>query len=193
MDLNNFVTTKVVSEDLSSFLCQCMDDAPDDIWETHSWTSSDSHDARVVNDDDSEYRICFENQMLPYLDHDLFGCFLDEIRDMITEYIKEFGNDTWNMTGFSQVRFSKCLTNSKMRRHVDHIYSVFDGNVKGIPVLTLNGVLNDGFKGGAFVMNGQKYMLKSGETLLFPSNFLYPHEVETITSGVRYHFVTWVY
>jgi len=76
---------------------------------------------------------------------------------------------------------------------VDHIYSVFDGNVKGIPVLTLNGVLNDGFKGGAFVMNGQKYMLKSGETLLFPSNFLYPHEVETITSGVRYHFVTWVY
>ena len=30
---------------------------------------------------------------------------------------------------------------------MDHIYSVFDGNVKGIPVLTLNGVLNDGFKG----------------------------------------------
>lgn len=54
-------------------------------------------------------------------------------------------------------------------------------------------VLNDSFKGGEFVFfEGQEvYNLKKGDALLFPSNFLYPHEVKPVKSGTRYSIVTW--
>ena len=34
----------------------------------------------------------------------------------------------------------------------DHIHSIFDGNIKGIPVLSVVGLLNDNYEGGDFVM-----------------------------------------
>jgi len=33
--------------------------------------------------------------------------------------------------------------------------------------------------------------LKQGDVIIFPSIFLYPHTVETITKGNRYSFVRW--
>jgi len=34
---------------------------------------------------------------------------------------------------------------------------------------------------------------KKGELVIFPSNFLYPHEVKLVTKGTRYTYVSWVY
>jgi predicted 2-oxoglutarate/Fe(II)-dependent dioxygenase YbiX len=33
----------------------------------------------------------------------------------------------------------------------------------------------------------------SGDILLFPSNFMFPHEVKEITKGIRYSFVSWAF
>jgi predicted 2-oxoglutarate/Fe(II)-dependent dioxygenase YbiX len=80
-----------------------------------------------------------------------------------------------------------------MAVHVDHIYDLFDGKEKGIPVLSIVGLLNDNFKGGEFEICNQKLLLKQGDVLIFPSNFMYPHQVKTITKGIRYSFVSWGY
>jgi predicted 2-oxoglutarate/Fe(II)-dependent dioxygenase YbiX len=81
-----------------------------------------------------------------------------------------------------------------MEKHVDHIDSIFDGTVKGIPILSIIGLLNDDFEGGEIEMfEDTKIKLKAGEVLIFPSNFLYPHKVCPVTKGTRHSFVSWVY
>jgi predicted 2-oxoglutarate/Fe(II)-dependent dioxygenase YbiX len=37
------------------------------------------------------------------------------------------------------------------------------------------------------------YELKAGQLMVFPSNFLFPHKVETVTEGTRYSFASWAY
>lgn len=96
-------------------------------------------------------------------------------------------------SGYSHSRFNKYDPTTQMRLHCDHIQSLFDGNKKGIPILTVLGGLNDDYEGGEFVLCGEQVELKAGEVLVFPSNFLYPHEVKPVKSGTRYSFVSWVW
>ena len=71
---------------------------------------------------------------------------------------------------------------------------LIDGNIKGIPVLSVVGLLNDNYEGGDFVMfEDYKVSLKKGDVLVFPSNFLYPHKVTPVKKGTRYSFVSWVW
>ena len=52
----------------------------------------------------------------------------------------------------------------------------------------------DDYSGGEIILcEKYKYKLKTGETLIFPSNFLYPHEIKKITKGTRHSMVSWVY
>lgn len=54
-------------------------------------------------------------------------------------------------------------------------------------------ILNDDFEGGEFAFFNRefKYKLEKGDALLFPSNFMYPHEVMPVTKGTRYSIITW--
>jgi predicted 2-oxoglutarate/Fe(II)-dependent dioxygenase YbiX len=54
-------------------------------------------------------------------------------------------------------------------------------------------VLNDEYEGGDFAFFDRKMISKTpkGSALLFPSNFMYPHEILPVTSGTRYSVVTW--
>lgn len=79
-----------------------------------------------------------------------------------------------------------------MKTHVDHIQSIFDGQKKGIPVMTSLGILNDDFEGGEFVMFDDYVVdLKIGDVLLFPSIYMYPHQVKEVTKGTRYSWISW--
>ena len=40
---------------------------------------------------------------------------------------------------------------------------------------------------------GKEIKLKTGDILMFPSNFMYPHEVTECTKGTRYSFVSWAF
>jgi len=116
----------------------------------------------------------------------------------IEQYIlKDFDNlkdwfNGWN--GYSQVRFNKYEVGTKMKLHCDHIHSMFDGNRKGIPTLSILGALNNDYKGGDLVFwENKKIKLKAGQLMIFPSNFMYPHTVTTVTKGTRYSYVSWVW
>jgi predicted 2-oxoglutarate/Fe(II)-dependent dioxygenase YbiX len=54
-------------------------------------------------------------------------------------------------------------------------------------------VLNDDYEGGEFAFFDRelKYKLKKGSCIMFPSNFMYPHEIMPVTSGTRYSIITW--
>ena len=78
--------------------------------------------------------------------------------------------------------------------HCDHIHSLFDGERKGVPILSIVGALNNDYTGGEFIMwNEEKIELPAGSVMIFPSSFLYPHEVRPVITGTRYSFVQWVW
>lgn len=54
-------------------------------------------------------------------------------------------------------------------------------------------VLNDGYEGGEFAFFDREMIAKTpkGSALMFPSNFMFPHEILPVTSGTRYSVVTW--
>ena len=59
--------------------------------------------------------------------------------------------------------------------------------------------LNEGYSGGALNFydpqsfeTRQKYSLKEGDSIIFPSNFLFPHSIDTIEKGTRYSIVAWL-
>lgn len=97
----------------------------------------------------------------------------------------------WN--GYSCVRFNRYDPGTRMRKHCDHIQSIFDGQYKGIPTLTVLGVLNDDYEGGEFKLMGETVQKTAGSLVVFPSNFMYPHEVAMVKKGVRFSFVSWVW
>mgnify|MGYP003142719705 FL=1 len=100
----------------------------------------------------------------------------------------------WN--GFSFPKFIVYNKGTGMKNHCDHIHDLFNNNgqVCGIPTLSVITALNDDYEGGELVMCEKfKYKLSAGETIIFPSNFLYPHEIKKITKGKRYSMVSWVY
>ncbi len=98
----------------------------------------------------------------------------------------------WN--GYSQVRFNRYEKGTQMKLHCDHIHSMFDGNRKGIPFLSVLGALNDDYEGGELIFwQSERIELKAGQIMLFPSNFMYPHRVDEVTKGTRYSFVSWVW
>ena len=53
--------------------------------------------------------------------------------------------------------------------------------------------LNDDYEGGEFgFFNRERVIkLKKGDALMFPSNFMFPHEIMPVTSGTRYSIITW--
>lgn len=120
------------------------------------------------------------------------------IWNCINQYVtKDFKNleqwfDGWN--GHSMVRYNMYPTGTRMRVHCDHITTLFDGTRRGVPTLTVLGALNSGYKGGEFLMFGDKEIkLDEGSIVIFPSNFMFPHEVLPVKEGTRYSFVSWVW
>tara|TARA_R110000744_G_scaffold235226_1_gene352914 strand:- start:50 stop:616 length:567 start_codon:yes stop_codon:yes gene_type:complete len=97
-------------------------------------------------------------------------------------------------SGHSTLKYNKYKKGTLMKEHCDHITDLFEGEKRGIPTLSVIGGLNDNYSGGEFVMFKDKEIkFKKGELVIFPSNFLYPHEVKIVTKGTRYTYVSWVY
>lgn len=117
--------------------------------------------------------------------------------DMIYQYIcvdyKEVNEWFNSWSGYSRLRYNKYDKNTEMRMHCDHIHTLFDGDTRGVPILTILGSLNDNYEGGELFLIDEVIELKAGSLMIFPSNFLYPHKVTPVTKGTRYSYVSWVW
>lgn len=119
----------------------------------------------------------------------------DKVWHVLKEYVSNFNFDWFQgWSGFTSAKFNKYKKTRLMKEHCDHIQSMFDGERKGIPILTVLTFLNDNYEGGELVFFQDKIIKpKQGSCVVFPSNFLYPHRVEPIKKGTRYSFVNWVW
>ena len=158
-------------------------------WQRHTYTDK-NFNAKSLNGD-KELDICIGNN-LTYLKklHDLTWKALEKYI-----LIDKIGGETlrgWH--GFSQIRFNRYKKDQIMSKHHDHIHSLFTGDIRGIPILSIVSVLNDDYKGGEFIMfDDYEIKFKAGDLIIFPSVFLYPHLVKPVKKGTRYSFVSWCY
>lgn len=109
-----------------------------------------------------------------------------------TKYHFECERTMQIMNKFSAIRFNRYSPGQIMRQHMDHIHSIFDGNEKGIPVLSFILNLNDDYEGAdLYFWDDYKVSLGKGDIIMFPSLFLFPHGVTEATKGRRYSAVSW--
>lgn len=156
-------------------------------WNGHRWSNYEKLD-NIRNNDGS---VCVYYSSAQ---HELQNRLWFAVEKYIIKDFKSFEKwwDGWN--GYTTIRFNKYDKQTEMDIHCDHIHSMFDGQIKGIPTLSIVGCLNDNYDGGDFIMwEKEKINLKQGSVLIFPSNFMFPHRVNPIKKGTRYSFVSWVY
>jgi hypothetical protein len=158
-------------------------------WTKHFWT--DNYGNRVDVPSQEELEILhakeeFESLLVPFI-----GEAIGKYCDKYSQYEISKG---WNITSFSSIRLNRYREGTLMMPHVDHIKSLFDGKNKGIPILSIVGCLNDDYEGGELVFfEDHKVRLNCGDIVIFPSCFLFPHRVSTVTKGVRHSFVSWAW
>ena len=64
--------------------------------------------------------------------------------------------------------------------------------------LSISICLNNDYEGGEFVFDfftdqNMQIPQNVGDAIAFPSNFMFPHQVNKITKGTRYAIIAWVY
>ena len=52
--------------------------------------------------------------------------------------------------------------------------------------------LNDDYEGGEFIVTDKEYKPSKGSAIVFPSNFMFPHEVKKVTKGERWSIISWL-
>ena len=158
-------------------------------WRKHTWNNYASGTSSSEPTKELDVMSCTQeqqNKITPYL-----------IKALDAYQVKHTwpGDKTqgpW-LTKFSPIRFNKYVVGTMMREHYDHIHSIFDGKMKGVPIVSIVANLNEDYEGSEFCCRGKEIKLKTGDILLFPSNFMYPHEVKEATKGTRYSFVSWAF
>lgn len=117
---------------------------------------------------------------------------MDRTRSVLQAYCNEFGLSGWH--GYSRIRYNRYGVGTMMHGHWDAIHTLFDGQHRGVPVLSVVGLLNDDYEGGEFVMFKDTVVnIPKGGVLVFPSSFMYWHEVRTVTKGERFSWVSWAW
>jgi predicted 2-oxoglutarate/Fe(II)-dependent dioxygenase YbiX len=114
------------------------------------------------------------------IDQNLFSCAANAIK----EYRNKFDKCTIEQdSGYDLLKYD-----------VGNFYVIHTDSFKDRPrAVSCSFALNDGYEGGEFAFFNRElvYKLKKGDALMFPSNFMYPHEIMPVTSGTRYSIVTW--
>lgn len=152
-------------------------------WEQHTFATYDESNLNLSGDKELNTSYCdaFDNKYI-----------MQRLWDGYYKYVEDLGLPYFNSwAGFSQVRYNRYQPGQTMALHCDHIRTLFDGQRRGIPILSAVGLLNDNYKGGEFIMWEEEITLKAGDLLVFPSVFMFPHLVKPVESGTRYSLVSW--
>lgn len=161
------------------------------MWTKHTWSTRNSitpssfNDSNLENDEELDVS-------LPNLQVNL--TLKKYVATAATKYFSDLNQFNPIVKAFSNIRLNRYNQNTLMKKHHDHIHTVFKSTESGIPIISVVGLLNDDFEGGKFVFFDQEEIkLQAGDILIFPSFFAYPHRVDKIIKGIRYSFVTWGY
>ena len=107
----------------------------------------------------------------------------------VNDYIGVY--DKIKIQAYTQFRINRYGEGGFMNTHIDNIH-YSHGQQQGYPHLTSLIFLNDSYDGGEFVLCGEPLEKKQGSAVVFPSNFMYPHEVKKVIKGTRFSVMTWI-
>ena len=171
-------------------LCESLiDECNTKEWKKHTWYDYGTNQSSSMPEKELDVMPCTQDQQNKITPH-----LIKALEDYQNKYaVPGDKTGTQWLTKFSPIRFNKYVIGTTMRKHYDHIHSIFDGKMKGVPIISIVGQLNEDYEGAEFYCRDKEIKLKTGDILLFPSNFMYPHEVKETKKGVRYSFVSWAF
>lgn len=114
------------------------------------------------------------------IDEDFYVCAsnaINEYRKLFPEVASEID------TGYGLLRYNE---GQFYLQHTDS----FKSQQRSVSCSFL---LNDDYVGGEFAFFNREIMIrgKKGSIIMFPSNFMFPHEIMPVISGTRYSIITW--
>lgn len=114
------------------------------------------------------------------IDEDFYLCAsnaINEYRKLFPEVASEID------TGYGLLRYKKG------QFYIQHTDS-FKNQQRSVSCSFL---LNDDYEGGEFAFFDREIVISGskGSIVMFPSNFMFPHEVMPVISGTRYSIITW--
>jgi uncharacterized protein (TIGR02466 family) len=182
MNLQDYVAVYNINDAL---LCkQVIEMMDEEKWGKHAYSDPITGEHTTYDDD---LDISYQNDVVANKLQDFF-------EQCAREYLTTVTPASFPLQEITRIRFNRYKVGANMKMHHDHIHTIFDGERKGVPILSFLMLLNDNFEGGDFLMfDGKKLKLSAGDVIVFPSNFMYPHAVTTVTKGTRYSCVSWGY
>lgn len=163
-----------------------VDSIKDKKWNTHQWIDGESYYSHLKKELDVIFIESFDD-----------GNMENILNPFVSQSVKSYNNflgegNVSQVKYFSPIRFNRYKKDQIMRKHIDHITSLFGGKSKGIPVLSIIINFNDDYENGDLIFwDDYKIDLGVGDVVIFPSLFLFPHRVEEVTKNVRYSGVCW--
>ena len=182
LQLKNFIHIErgLIPKDTCRFV---IDSIKNESWNSHLWST------------DGTDQFSYPTKELDVLEPtpDLED-ILNPLISLSVKYYNDFigSEKVSQVTCFSPIRFNRYQKGQTMRIHCDHIKTLFEGEVKGIPVLSIIINFNDDYQGGDLIFwDDYKVDLGEGDVVVFPSLFLFPHRIEEVTENIRYSGVAW--
>lgn len=86
-------------------------------------------------------------------------------------------------SGYTLLRYNE---NEFYTQHTDHF-------LQSPRIVSCSFALNDDYEGGEWGFWDRNYVVKvpKGAAIMFPSNFMFPHEIMPVKRRVRYSIITW--
>jgi hypothetical protein len=161
-------------------------------WKEHSWYNSKenrfnhySHDCHILAP--------YDARDTEGINSDLSDHLWSATKEAVNQYCEKF-NVTGMIKNHTYPRLNRYNVGTHMSPHFDHIQSIFDGQEKGIPILSVIGNLNRNYEGGELLFfRNDMLRMNVGDLVVFPSCFLYTHEITSVVKGSRYSYVCWSY
>ena len=159
-----------------------------------SYFDNSYNDAKTTNGSNKNIRNCLTRSLF---DNDTLGKSIvsNFVQSKIFEICKIYKDKFpyFDYDKISQLDLLKYVANqydAGYKYHVDMGYKAEDRQ------LSISIGLNNDFYGGEFKFslgdNEVQYPQNTGDVVAFPSNFLYPHQVNKVTKGTRYAIIGWV-
>ena len=119
------------------------------------------------------------------------------------EIRKKIDNDIFNSAGLAIKKYNEKFSLAEieedsgyelLRYKEGQFYTQHTDSFKARPrAVSCSFALNDDYEGGEWGFFNREMVIKvpKGSAVLFPSNFMYPHEIMPVVKGTRYSVITW--
>jgi predicted 2-oxoglutarate/Fe(II)-dependent dioxygenase YbiX len=150
----------------------------DNAWD--GWETAKSAVSNTKNEV-TDHRICH----MTMLNENRGPCW-DSIKMALHHIVEDYpyAHKITGHTGVSLIRYGE---GHKFEEHIDH----YGGAQR---ILSVSIILNEEYTGGELSFWQGKYQvpnLNAGDAVVFPSNFVFPHEVKPVKLGTRYALIVW--